>query len=1278
MGKPNKLTEWLAPRVKTGLITFIAAIAVVVIMPAYAQAYTLSNSYFNVVTGTNGEITSLKLTGDTYPTNYVLNATNAPKLNTSNHQWLGELIFKYRLGSGSWQTAMTQSSSDCRVQSQSGSTVTVTYQNSSNTNGIRNFKVTENYSLINDYLQWSITVQNTSSQTLEIGDFGMPLPFNELFVSGTIYEERVLYHANIANDNSYVYVTRPSGVGPLLLMVPDASTGAGWEYRDRWVSMEHSAREWCASGDWADGLQVYYIHSNVIKSENRGYLPNTSLILAPNASKTYTFKFYKVADQNAMKDRLYSEGKIDVNVVPGMIVPTNQTAKFDLHTFKAITSITAQYPSQTTITSLGTVGTNHKTYSLQMSHLGQNNITVNYGNGEKTVLQFYAIAPVADALQSHATFMVQKTQWNAPGQYYDKIFDDWMMDTKSKRGSWGSWGWGDDWGWTHGEFLAEKQVYTPVASEVQAVDDYLETAVWGYIMSANHSNYKINDWLIPPGGSGSWFERSFAYPHAYNTYLSMYKTCKLYPNIITYKNSKNTYLLRAYNIYKALWTYCAPTRTGLEGEQTSVELVKALQDEGYTTEANYVLSTMTTKYNNFRNDPYPYGSEYIYDNTGEEAVYMVAKLNNNTTMMSKINQKTRASRGSQPLWYYYANPTTICGSGWWQFQYSAALIGYCMDDWTRYYSSTPELDQRMTYAAKLANLNCINSGQISSDPANIGAISWSYQASLGNYYEGSAEGTNHTLMNGWRVMAGEADLGLWGAIRILSSDVAVDPIFGLYGYGCDVTKSGSNYIITPKDGVQKKINLITEKLYLELERDQFTSANLATTKDYIEFTLKNQYQQAAHTTKLSVYGMKAGSYDVYIGGTKTSSFIATNNTQSVINLNIVTGATYNVRIQAGDGTQVNSAPIVDAGMDKSVVLPATISLSGAVSDDGLPNNTLTYAWSLQSGPGSVSFSNANALNTTVTASTAGTYVFKLTASDSALLASDTVTVIVNAAGTEVSYEAEASANTLGGSAVIRNLSSASNGKIVGNVGSNSSNTLQFNNVSTGTAGNCTLTISYINGETAARTASMSINGGASVVVSFPPTGSWSTVGTTSVTISLNSGNNTIKFSNSSAWAPDFDKITVNASSGQQQLSNVALGATPSTSYCSSWENINALNDGHDPSNSNDRSYLVYGNWDNPGTTQWVQYDFSSNFTISKCDVYWFDDNQGIDLPASCSIQYWNGSAWVNVGNPIGLGVLGNQYNTTTFTAVSTNRIRLNITAKSSYSTGILEWKVWGN
>lgn len=1016
----------------TNLLTFTEDKAV------SATAYTLSNNYFNVQIGSNGEISSLMLAGDTYPTNYVMNASNSSSLNTSDHEWFGELMFKYRLGSGSWQTALTQSSGDGRTQSQNGSTVTITYQNSRNTNGVKNFKVVETYSLVNDYLQWSINLTNTSSQTLEIGDLGMPLPFNEIWPGGTVYEERVLYHANIANSNSYVYVTRPSGVGPLLLMTPDASTQAGWEYRDRWVSAEHPGSAWTANGTWPDGLQVYYIHSNVIKSTNRGYLNNTSLILAPNASKTYTFKLFKVANQNAMKDKLYSEGLIDVNVVPGMIVPSNQVAKFDLHTSKNITSITAQYASQTTITSLGNTNANHKLYSLQMNHLGQNNITINYGSGEKTVLQFYAIEPIDTALQRHATFMVNKTQWGATGDIRAYVYDDWMMDTKSKRNEFnGYMGWGDDWGLTHAQFLAEKNAQKPVAAEVTSLDNYLDICIWNNVMV--QSTYEVHDWLNSPHYTDD-LRRSFAYPHVANTYLGMYKIASYYPRLINYKNTAVTYLLRAYRVMHN--GMAMSTGTGNMGESSVPEIIAALRREGYNSEANTLTNDCTAKYNDYRNQAYPYGSEYIYDNTGEESGYMVAKMHNNTTMMSKINEKTRASRGSQPLWYYYADPTSICGSGWWQFQYSASLIGYCMDDWTRFYSTKPEEDERMSYAAKIANINCINSGQIDSDPANIGTVAWTYQASKGNYYEGSAEGG--MLHNGWRQMAGEADLGLWGAIRILSADVANDPIFGLYGYGCDVISNNGNYIITPKDGINKKLNLITEKLYLELDRDEYTSVTVAKAKTNIQFTLKNQYTAAAHTTKLSLFGLAAGTYNVSINNNAVSSFTVAANTKATINLNIGTNATYQINITRGSS-----------------------------------------------------------------------------------------------------------------------------------------------------------------------------------------------------------------------------------------VTNLAMTAAASTSFCSSWESITALNDGHDPAHSNDRTYTVYGNWDNPGSTQWVEYDWNQNHTISSCNVYWFDDDQGIDLPASCSIQYWNGNNWMNVNNPVGLGVLGNQYNTTTFTPVTTNKIRLSIVAKQSTSTGILEWQVLG-
>ncbi|MDS0527543.1 discoidin domain-containing protein [Clostridium sp. SHJSY1] len=141
-------------------------------------------------------------------------------------------------------------------------------------------------------------------------------------------------------------------------------------------------------------------------------------------------------------------------------------------------------------------------------------------------------------------------------------------------------------------------------------------------------------------------------------------------------------------------------------------------------------------------------------------------------------------------------------------------------------------------------------------------------------------------------------------------------------------------------------------------------------------------------------------------------------------------------------------------------------------------------------------------------------------------------------------------------------------------------------------------------------------------------------------------------------------------------SNIALKASATTSYCSSWENISALNDGVDPSNSNDRNHAVYGNWPQTGT-QWVQYDFDKNYNISSCDLYWFKDNQGVDVPKSYKIKYWNGSAWIEVSKPVGLGTAINKYNTTTFTTVNTKSIRVEMVSKGTASTGLLEWKVSG-
>lgn len=155
------------------------------------------------------------------------------------------------------------------------------------------------------------------------------------------------------------------------------------------------------------------------------------------------------------------------------------------------------------------------------------------------------------------------------------------------------------------------------------------------------------------------------------------------------------------------------------------------------------------------------------------------------------------------------------------------------------------------------------------------------------------------------------------------------------------------------------------------------------------------------------------------------------------------------------------------------------------------------------------------------------------------------------------------------------------------------------------------------------------------------------------------------------------QVSTSGTGTNTQKVNIASKAVASTSYCSEWENISALNDGFDPTSSNDRTHVVYGNWPQTGT-QWVQYNFDKSYTISQSDVYWFKDNQGIDVPKSYKFQYWDGSNWVDMKNPSGLGTAINKYNTTTFTPVNTNSIRIQMVSNGSLSTGILEWKVQAN
>ena len=893
--------------------------------------YYMANQYFEVEIGTRGQIRALYLVGDEYRTNYVIDTDQA-----GIGHGVGELILSVKKeGEETYQEYFTTVSGDGRSFSIEDDKLVVTYENATGNKAINGFKVVETYQYVDDQLRWSATVENTGETDIVVGDWGIPIQFNEN-LSGTaeeIYQRRVVDHSFVGMDSSYLYATRPSGEGRYLLFTPEASTDAKLEYMDHWADQERANEE-----SYVGGLFVYYIHSDNIKKTHRGYLDtNTSVTIPVGESKTYAFNFTAVMDEEDMRSTLYEEDLVDMVAVPGFAYSVDMPGKIYLHTkvpqekiridiqcphesgvyedmgdnvysvmehTKTDENTYAKYLETKTVD-----GEQYHIYELKFTEFGHHNLIVNYeqaGGTKQAVSQFYMMDTVDNMLNDHAEFMVEKTQLDRPGKVGDKVFDEYWLNIKGNRietfGEDGDgyfqmnyWGWGDDWGATHAQFLAEMNAISPNKDQVEALDAYLDVAIWNELMREHQKDYRVHNFLMEAPNT-SPDGRGYAYPHIYNTYFSMYKIAENYPELVDYREDAETYLLRAYNIFctQNNGSVGYGANCGTMGESSVPDIIEALEQEGYYEEAQNMLRIMEeNKYEAFENRPYPYGSEYAYDNTAEEGVFVAAMLAQEYGFESDpymspeerikaLDDKTRACRGVQPLWYYYANPVTICNENWWNFQYSMALAAVPMDNWLRLQDNgmTQEekgVAERVNYASKLGNLTCVNSGQICVDPETIGTVAWSYQSEMGDY-----AAVGDIRYNGWRHRAGESGLGLWGALRILSADVATDPIFGLFGYGCEVNDNGSAYEVTPLDGVQQRLHLIDEEIYIELNRDQYTKA--VVNKDGTGFTLTVDSNGTGdkHDLELEVYGLAAGSYQIQAGDYTGTFTAAEGGTEKVV------------------------------------------------------------------------------------------------------------------------------------------------------------------------------------------------------------------------------------------------------------------------------------------------------------------------------------------------------------------------------------------------------------
>ncbi|MCD4730609.1 MAG: glycoside hydrolase family 127 protein, partial [Bacteroidales bacterium] len=93
---------------------------------------------------------------------------------------------------------------------------------------------------------------------------------------------------------------------------------------------------------------------------------------------------------------------------------------------------------------------------------------------------------------------------------------------------------------------------------------------------------------------------------------------------------------------------------------------------------------------------------------------------------------------------------------------------------------------------------------------------------------------------------------------------------------------------------------------------------------------------------------------------------------------------------------------------------------------------------------------------------------------------------------------------------------------------------------------------------------------------------------------------------------------------------IASESKVSASYY--YDVITAINDQIIPKNSNDHEIPRLTFWSHKGTTEWIQYDFDKETTISFVHIYWFDDepNGGCRIPKNWKLLYKKEGIWKEV------------------------------------------------
>lgn len=711
-------------------------------------------------------------------------------------------------------------------------------------------------------LVMQVELTNAGDSPVTVGGLEFPAVFNNMIFDFTRRRPRSLDEAHavcsfvdpyIGQDAGYLQVTRLTGTGQVLLVLPSAEHPTPLE-------AFRPVRDRSRPGQTFEGIISWVVYSQAwAETDWRDADPwnePTSKTLEPGETVTHALRFALADDLRSVDQTLREHGRPVALGVPGYIVPQDQDVQLFVDPVgRSIESITSHPEGAIRCQEQEPNDSGWTPLALQGEQWGRSRLTINYDDGSRQTVHYYVTKPFAQAMDDLGEFLFTEQWFDDPSDPFGRApsiitYDRgnnrqvtqetrvWFAGLSDEAGS-GSWVAG-----------VMKQFGRPNQEQAAKLARFVDETVWGGIQyDEGRRKYGVKKSLFfyepeqapgfeyIDGNWGSWTSwdkkhagdtgRSYNYPHVTAAYWTLYRLLRNQPGLIdNAQHEWDWYLDKAFNTAKFLaggfdvgvgWR-----NMGLMEGSVFKHLLDDLRREGWEDKANELEALMRKRADHWESLKFPYGSEMAWDSTGQEEVYTWCKHFGFDDKAQVTLNAVLAYMPTVPHWGYNGNARR-----YWDFIYGGAPhqgIERQIHHYGSGLNSVPVLD---AYRRNPDDIYLLRVGYGGSS----GALSTIDQEG----FSACAFHSNPARLE-WDTYSGDNGPNFFGHATTVGSYLVKHPQLGWLGFGGSVS-TDQGVKLSPYDSFRRRVYLAPAGLYLTLDAGRVESLRFDPDAGAVQLTL---------------------------------------------------------------------------------------------------------------------------------------------------------------------------------------------------------------------------------------------------------------------------------------------------------------------------------------------------------------------------------------------------------------------------------------------------------